>query len=254
MRMSLNYPMEEIVPVTARLAECYTGYESTSVTYETAQRLMGAVLYCINEQQIAVQTELTAQQAYEAGFQLVKEKAECLRRLYNELILEFCDYGNECLRDTIVEGIPAFFREYDIKYAPQDTILTLDYPVFCDLSSYTGIDAVFLYVKCIAQEQKFLKNFSQEHVREVLCRYHTEYELMIENICGVILAYAVENILKKSELTGLSRKEWKIKVREAIRRLAHQMYPGDEELSRYLLEEADNIAVRMEVRQNIREE
>lgn len=43
----MEYTMEELVPVVGKLAEKYTAYESTSITYEKAEQLMGAVLYCI---------------------------------------------------------------------------------------------------------------------------------------------------------------------------------------------------------------
>lgn len=45
----MNYEMEELLPIVAKLAERYTSKESTSVSYECAQRLMDAVLYCINQ-------------------------------------------------------------------------------------------------------------------------------------------------------------------------------------------------------------
>ena len=41
--------MEELVSIVGELAGKYTGYESTSITYEKAEQLMGAVLYCIRE-------------------------------------------------------------------------------------------------------------------------------------------------------------------------------------------------------------
>ena len=41
--------IEELLPVMAHLADKYTSKESTSVSYDTAQRLMEAVLYCIHE-------------------------------------------------------------------------------------------------------------------------------------------------------------------------------------------------------------
>ena len=44
-----GYEMEELLPVVAALGEKYTGYEHSSVTYEKAQMLMEAVLYCIGE-------------------------------------------------------------------------------------------------------------------------------------------------------------------------------------------------------------
>ena len=39
-----GYEMEELVPIVAKLAEQYTGHESTSVTYEKANQLMTACL------------------------------------------------------------------------------------------------------------------------------------------------------------------------------------------------------------------
>ena len=47
--MSDGFSMEELLPIVAELAEKYTSGESSSVTYERAQGLMQAVLYCINE-------------------------------------------------------------------------------------------------------------------------------------------------------------------------------------------------------------
>ena len=44
-----DYTMEELLPVVAALTAKYTGNESTSVTYEKAEQLMGAVVYCIQE-------------------------------------------------------------------------------------------------------------------------------------------------------------------------------------------------------------
>ena len=43
--------MEELVPIVGKLAGEYMGHASTSVTYETAEQLMEAVLYCVREAQ-----------------------------------------------------------------------------------------------------------------------------------------------------------------------------------------------------------
>ena len=45
----MGYGMNDLIPVVARLAEKYVGGDSTSVTYEKAEQLMEAVLYCIHE-------------------------------------------------------------------------------------------------------------------------------------------------------------------------------------------------------------
>lgn len=39
------YDMNELLPVVARLTKRYTGIESSSVSYEKANQLMGAVIY-----------------------------------------------------------------------------------------------------------------------------------------------------------------------------------------------------------------
>lgn len=221
--------MNELLPIVAKLAEQYTAGESTSVTYEKAEQLMGAVLYCIQEGENSGQDEFnpdssmheagtaeygdnsmcevdsakscdiisvqdqTAQQAYEEGVVCVKKKVKEALDLYNELLMRFDSYGNHCLHDTFVKGMPEFFKWYDIKYAPQDTILTLDYPVLRDLTAYSGIDRIYEYLRCIQSEQDFLSGFPREYVVEALLRYNPLYEDMIDNVCE-----AVRTSLKES--------------------------------------------------------
>ena len=45
----MEYQMEELLPLVTALTEKFTSKESSSVTYETAQMLMEAVLFCIQE-------------------------------------------------------------------------------------------------------------------------------------------------------------------------------------------------------------
>ena len=127
----MNYKMEELAQIVAGLAEKYTAKESTSITYERAEQFMGAVLYCIREvwqqkdNSIISREGMSALQAYETGFMLVEQKVKEALELYNEMIPDFNCYGSKCLYDTFVKGIPEFFRWYDIRFEPQNTILTL---------------------------------------------------------------------------------------------------------------------------------
>ena len=78
----MDYEMEELVPIVGKLAEKYTANESTSITYEKAEQLMGAILYCIHELKeingnlLALNEKIPAQKAYEIGAAYVKEKTE----------------------------------------------------------------------------------------------------------------------------------------------------------------------------------
>lgn len=218
--MQVAYEIEELVPIVARLAHKMTGGESTSITYEKAQQLMEAVLYCIREweceQEGAAQIgsqmhvakpfqreqqesegqliqrgqRISAEQAYELGLACVTKKVKLSLALYNKMMETFDSYGNHCLQDTIVKGIPEFFKWYDVKFAPQDTILTLDYPVQEDLRKYTGVDAIWEYLCCIRQEQRYLGKLPRNFVVESLKSYCEDYEDMIENLRQIVDDYS----------------------------------------------------------------
>ncbi len=189
----MHYEMEELIPIVGRLVEKYTANESTSVTYEKAEQLMGAVLYCIHEAEqqgpqegdvsgniegasdrhplTVTEKKLSAKQAYEAGEACVEQKTRKALKLYHEILPEFQSYDNACLNDTFVRGLPEFFQWYDVKFQPQNTILTLDYPVLKDISRLSGIDKVYEFIDCIRLEQKFLKKFPGSYVEEILEQY-----------------------------------------------------------------------------------
>lgn len=204
----MSFEMEELLPIVAQLAEQYTGYESTSVSYERAEALMGAVIYCINEYDASHKYDISvrnpsAKEVYKAGSRLVQQKVEDLMKDYETLMQDFCDYGNHALSDTIRKGIPSFLKHYDVKYAPQDTILTLDYPVLEDLHLYSGIDKVYLYVKDIALEQQFLKRYNSAYVVEVLNAYSGDYAELLENIPGIVFTNTIGHILAGKPMNAL---------------------------------------------------
>lgn len=201
----LNFEMEELIPIVAELAGQYTGFESTSVTYERAEQLMEAVLYCIREYETAgtgtlMTNHITAREAYEHGCRLVREKAEALRKLYNSLTPFFRSYGNICLQDTVLKGIPEFLKWYDMKYAPMDTIIMLDYPVPADLSAYSGVDAVYKYLKILYQEQRFLQELEPSYIRTVLENSFGNSEDSMENLGNPIFLNLMVHIMLKKPL------------------------------------------------------
>lgn len=95
--------------------------------------------------------------------------------------------GTAALYDTVVKGLPEFFKWYDVRFHPQDTVLTLDYPLLKDISGYTGVDAVYEFIVSVKKEQEFLRGFQREYVVEMLYGYCEEYEDMIENLCEIVM-------------------------------------------------------------------
>lgn len=264
----MQYELEELVPIVAKLAEKYTSKESTSITYEKAQQLMEAVIYCIHECETSEQYSLireeerSAQKMYENGVRCVKEKVKKSLELYNKIMINFSSYENECLYDTVVKGLPEFFKWYDYEFEPQNSLLTLDYPVLADVSEHTGIDRIYDYLVCISMEQKFLNKFPSEFVINVLSQYDHRYKRMIDNICEIVLRYVVIHILSGNDFSHfcLSPEEYqhlqslihqkdlaqlrKI-IKYAIKVLVRDHYENDENLWEYLCLAVDNISVRI---------
>ena len=205
----MNYEMEELLPLVAELSEKYTGFESTSITYEEASQLMEAVLYCIQEPDaghegiVTVSQKLPARQAYELGFEAVIRKVKLALDKYNQMLPSFCCYKCRCLHDTFINGIPEFFKRYDARFCPQDTILTLDYPVVSLAPELCGIDRIYAYINCIYLEQAFLGQFSEKSVSDILYRYHRQYTDLVENICEIVFMDVVAHLLAQKSLQDM---------------------------------------------------
>ena len=246
----MNYDMEELIPIVAKLAEKYTGFESTSITYEKAEQLMGAVIYCINEMEreadgsILSSEKMPALQAYEIGLERVREKTEAALRIYNETVRNFSDYGNICLQETFIKGMPEFFKWYDIRFEPQNTILTLDYPILCNIQEYSGIDRIYEYIECIRLEQSFLKQFPADMVEQILKRYNPGYKEMIDNICEIVYGDVVLRMLEGRTL-GDDAEEY---VEKATKELIEKYYDNDIQLFEYLRCALRDIIVRLRIR------
>ncbi|MCI8482879.1 MAG: hypothetical protein HFH41_00900 [Lachnospiraceae bacterium] len=261
--------MEELLPLVAELAQKYTGYESTSVTYERAQTLMESVLYCLEEYENSAGNHLvfgkvSVREQYEIGKREALKKAEHVRDMFNDLSLDFEDFGVQCLYDTVQKGIPEFLKWYDAQFCAQDRILTLDYPLLTDCSSWKGADGICRYLSAIQMEQEFLGMFDQGYVRMVLEKYDPEYQMMLENICGIILNNMLGHIAIQKPLDDLGfREEEYLQLSQVfggksiseieeiekyfIQKLVKEFYQDDETILEYLCCNIKNTAVRIDL-------
>lgn len=263
----MTYSMEELIPVVAKLTDKYTGKESSSVTYEKAQQFMNAVLYCIKENDNRKSTELqvkqiTAEEAYRQGYDKVIRKVKRTISLYHDITEAFTSYGNRCLEETVIKGMPEFFKWYDARFNPQETILTLDYPVLKDVHKYHGIDAVNLYLHCISLEQIFLNKFMKEYIIAALEQYDADYKDMIDNLCQILLEYVICHVLIGKELKDVYFTEQEIqilnqtlqntetkkleeRIKVFIKQFVERFYDNNVLLQNYLIIPASEIAVRL---------
>lgn len=214
-----DYSMEELLPVVAKLSERYTSKESTSITYDKARQLMEAVIYCIEERRQQenlddipiLKEENNAELEYDLGYHLVIKKVYQVKERYEKLLGEFQAYGNVCLSDTFLRGIPGFFRQYDARFEPQNHILTMDYPTLIDPTRQCGVDAIDSYLRYIEIEQNFLNGFPKEYVQSVLLSYHVDYEQLIINLSSIVLRNLLGTMIaeKPGNQRGFLTKDYK---------------------------------------------
>ena len=195
----INFSMEELLPVVAWLTEKYTSKESTSVSYDRARQLMEAAIYCIKhfdgQGKIVSDKGVSVNDIYKAGYENVKHKVKKAQEAYQEMMTKFKAYGNENYYDTVTKAIPGFFRYYDTRFAPQETIITMDYPTICTIVNCSGIDAIEKYVEYISYEQRFMGALPQEYVQEVLSGYQANYKKQFYNVCSIVLRHVLGNAL-----------------------------------------------------------
>lgn len=185
------YPMEELIPIVEKLAKEFTGNESSSVTYERARQLMEAVIYCIahletGKHSLMSMEHFTAPEAYELGRASVIEKVRNTQQKYNHLMGFFDHYGNRNYRDTVEKALPGFFLYYDVKFAPTENIITMDYPVFGMDMNLEGIDMIRQYIDVIWEEQLFLKQFPRNDITSKLRSFHPHYEREYFNVREIV--------------------------------------------------------------------
>ena len=247
--------IQEMLEIVAELSRKYASGDSTSITYETAEQLMGAVQYCINEYESEdsmcrgdagdrnesarnVKTEsaqrksliclpesgsLSVRARYDAGRRILSQKVRTSLNSYNSLMDHFDAYGNQNLNDVVTKAIPGFFKYYDHRYNPQNTIITCDYPTIIppfismgkevksrqrddredemNPETYTGIDAISRYVGYIMIEQSFLGRMPRDFVIRILKENDASYEHQFYNISSILICHVLGCLVIGKKLT-----------------------------------------------------
>lgn len=275
MREWLEDRMEELLPVVAKLSDKYTGGMSTSVTYEKAQELMEAVLYCIREYEqepssgfeLMVTEDLPMEEIYKRGYELVVRKVKKMRLFYNTISKRFCSYECCNYENVIQNEMPEFFRRYDPQFAPQKNLLMFDYPILLPLGKLTGIDAVEHYLSSISLEQRFLGAFDETYVCRILSAYDWNYREQFYNLCRIFLRHMLDCILigkrleeplndeqvriLKSRVKGRDPEEMEQILCGLLKQMVEQQFRGNEFLYEYLkadMKDFATILVKMEPR------
>ena len=193
----------DIISLLGERVEKFTMGDSTSVTKETAERILGSILYCIKSDSnntiknssldkcLIKEENLDIRTAFYNGLLIKKEKMKKAKILCEDIKREFCFIDNCYYKDIIWKGMDAFFKNYDVEFNPQYNVLTLDYPLYIEIKNLSGIDLIYEYLKRFYIEERFLKKFEIYVIEEVLRGYNDNFNNLVINICKIILRNAI---------------------------------------------------------------
>lgn len=270
--MKKNYSEEDILQVLARRVKKYTSNESTSISYDKARQLMGSVLYCLKEGEITGGEDdknlslinMSAQEIFEVGLDKKKKKIEAAKRKYEEVLKSFHFYENLCYCDTIIEGMPEFFKWYDVEFDGENHILTLDYPLMNPVSDRVGIDLIYEYLKRVDIEKRFLNHFAYDKIMEMLQGYDKKHADLIINLVRLVFRNAIgcllvekpidELLVTKGERELLYHSVYSKEVEEleriiseALIKMMQKEFRNDKGLLEYLRKDVRAFAVELKV-------
>ncbi len=178
-------PEELLALLSERIAR-YTMGDSTSVTIDTAQRLLEGIWFCVAlnekdfEQGISQSEPLRAR--WNAGVAQANRLAKRAKLLLKEAEHMQPPLTNLAFRESL-GAMPAFFRSYDADFFAQEIPCPLDYPLCQPVSdALTGVEYMTDYLRRWLTESSFLRMFQPDRLQMLYERYYVDYEDLVVNL------------------------------------------------------------------------
>lgn len=190
----------QLVELMGKEVERYTNDESSSIPIEKAQDILQSITYCMgcylkSLPDMNQKLELLRHEPIIKLFYQGMEKVSVIYKQAKDLLLEIQKnmylINNIAYQDTIREGIPQFFREYQIEFGAHDLPSCIDYPLQKTITDLLGVELMYEYLNRFAKEQSFLLHFTAEQINELLAAFDQDAEHMLINIYELVLTNAI---------------------------------------------------------------
>jgi hypothetical protein len=191
----------------------YTKDESSSVMVETAENLLEGVDYTLgfylktfNSIELIID-ELknnSLSKMLETGRDLIKVTIEESKKLLEYIINNKLKINNYSYNDTINDGIPPFFKEYDYFFTPHVGSGSIDYQLYMDNWNYKGIEYIRNYLKILYLENEFCNKFHIYEINELLKGYDKRSEYLLINVFELILINSLGLVISGKPLNSLN--------------------------------------------------
>lgn len=217
---------EELYTLLGKQVFKYTSGESTSVTIETAQRLLRSMDYCINsyykslenpgpyrldEEYTTMSTAVVVtnlddslEVIFEAGLEAVKRCVQRTKELFIKVQNSYAHVDNIAYRDTIKTGLGRFFPKYQPRFGAQLCDADIDYPLAVEVEGLEGVEFMYEYLRRLHLENQWMGKFDSDRINLLLHGYHQEASEYLINIFEVMLQNVLGLSLLSQEIYGLN--------------------------------------------------
>lgn len=189
----------------------YTKGESSSVTVETAEKLLIAIWYTIDayiasfdniDDSIEAIKNESLDKMYNEGKEILKKEFEITRRLYEKTIENKLDIEIIAYDDTLLDGIEAFFVNYDIEFEPHEAPGSIDYPLAFDDWNVQGLNYIKNYLKNINIENKICSYFKESSIKNILEQYGKMYKINYRDLLINVFELTINNAVFSLIING----------------------------------------------------
>lgn len=239
----------ELVELVGKEVERYTNDESSSIPIEKANQIIQSLTYSMGyflktttdmTQKIDMLKSMKVSALFYKGMEGVsdcRKKAELILQDIQKKSLKLDSYAYQ---DTVFNGIPEFFHDYNIEFGANETPGYIDYPLFDTISDYVGVEYIYEYLRRLSIEQNLINHYSEEAINRLLLNFDKDAKHMLINIYELVLVNALGCILTGKKTTKLELEEqemlWLFKYLEQIelselrKKLESALYELKEEL------------------------
>ncbi|MDP4093128.1 MAG: DUF6179 domain-containing protein [Bacillota bacterium] len=206
----------QILMILKDLIQRYTNGESSSVTIETAEKLLNSICFSIDactagyigtRERIDLLLNGSITELYEKGLEIVSSYVAETKKLYYRIIKTRLNVPVEAYNLTI-DDFPIFFNKYSIVFGAHDAPSNIDYPLMFDNSHLKGVFYMKQYMENLLFETEICSHFDNREILKLLACYgkvySIDYKKTLLNICELVINNSIFSVIAGSKADRLT--------------------------------------------------
>ncbi len=185
-------------------ANRYVGGMSNSLPMEQMQGLAASAFYQIafvleengiSDPAWAIMHAESLLHLQQEGIERLKHKMAETKQQFRRIQQERIKIPQRAYQDTLMQGIPLFFAEYDVEYAAHETPGSIDYQLTNPNTDKSGIVFIADYLDQLDLENQFCRHYSPVDIHRLMKAFDPHYEVLLENHFEHVLLQGIGRIL-----------------------------------------------------------